>query len=178
VLAAIPQVWVGPEEHLILLVNFLCAEMSAAFRQLGSVPPPWRQASSMLSKWRPRNSIDMDSQAGGANARRCGAVGGVSGAVTGPPADNGGVMVMGREWQCPIGPPQQRQGPYPGLCKAGFAQPQPQLAQPLHHWQEAARVQQQQQQPVSLSGMRPRYEPQRVVFGGNFVPVAPSPALA
>eukprot|EP00198_Chlamydomonas_reinhardtii_P011280 XP_001700617.1 predicted protein [Chlamydomonas reinhardtii] len=44
------DVYVGPEEHLALLVQFLCAEMAAAFRQLGSVLPPWRQAASMLSK--------------------------------------------------------------------------------------------------------------------------------
>ncbi|GFR50122.1 hypothetical protein Agub_g12273, partial [Astrephomene gubernaculifera] len=49
ILAAIPQVFVGPEEHLALLVNFLCTEMSAAFRQLGAVLPPWRHAASMLS---------------------------------------------------------------------------------------------------------------------------------
>ena len=32
ILGAVPQVYVGPEEHLALLVQFLCAEMAAAFR--------------------------------------------------------------------------------------------------------------------------------------------------
>lgn len=58
IIAAVPAVLVAPEDHLVLLVNFLCTEMSAAFRQLGSVLPPWRQASSLLSKWRPRKSVD------------------------------------------------------------------------------------------------------------------------
>lgn len=48
-----------------LQVNFLCAEMSLAFQQQGTVVPPWRQVSSMLSKWMPRKSMDEQVSHGG-----------------------------------------------------------------------------------------------------------------
>ena len=62
------QVFVGTEDCLQLLVQFLCAEMQAAFRSLGAVLPPWRQASSMCSKWR---AAAAGQQAGGAAPASC-----------------------------------------------------------------------------------------------------------
>lgn len=58
ILQAVPNAYVGPEEHLAPFVNFLCGELAAAFRTHGCVLPPWRQATSMLSKWKPRRSLD------------------------------------------------------------------------------------------------------------------------
>lgn len=60
IIAAVPTVLVAPEDHLPLLVHFLCTEMSLAFRQLGAVLPPWRQASSLLTKWKPRKSTSSE----------------------------------------------------------------------------------------------------------------------
>ncbi len=42
------------------LVDFLCSELAAAFRAEGATLPPWRAADAMLSKWRPRRSVDCD----------------------------------------------------------------------------------------------------------------------
>lgn len=58
ILDSIPCVYVGSEDRIIPLVEFLCSEMSLAFCQHQAVLPPWRQPSSMLSKWRPRRSLD------------------------------------------------------------------------------------------------------------------------
>lgn len=58
-LACLPAVLVIPEEHIQPLVTFLCAEMSSAFKASSAVLPPWRQASSMLTKWQPRKSLDV-----------------------------------------------------------------------------------------------------------------------
>ncbi|GIL64467.1 hypothetical protein Vafri_18378 [Volvox africanus] len=191
ILAVIPQVFVGPEEHVALLVTFLCNEMSAAFRQLGSVLPPWRQASSMLSKWKPRKSIDEGgiaaAAAAAARASACvsdggdlgGAAAALPGAPRGPLAASGGFM------------------PLPPVAQTSAFADQPQwpckiiqqAQQPLHIWQQAARAQlnpagqlQQQQVPTTIAAAsgsgRQSYEPQRVVLGGNFVPIVPSPALA
>ncbi len=41
-------------------VTFLCAELTAAFKSQNAVLPPWRQAHSMLSKWQPRKSLEID----------------------------------------------------------------------------------------------------------------------
>ena len=57
-LASLPDDFVGPMEHVIPLVSFLCSEIAAAFQEEGTLLPPWRQASSMLSKWRPRRSSE------------------------------------------------------------------------------------------------------------------------
>lgn len=57
-LAALPDVFVGPEENIIPLVSFLSAELAASFKATGAVLPPWRQTASMLSKWRPRRSSE------------------------------------------------------------------------------------------------------------------------
>lgn len=58
-LACLPAILVIPEEHIQPLVTFLCAEMSSAFKASKAVLPPWRQASSMLTKWQPRKSLDV-----------------------------------------------------------------------------------------------------------------------
>lgn len=53
-LRCVPPVLVFPEDSICLLVQFLCVEMSSAFRAMGAVLPPWRKVDSMLSKWLPR----------------------------------------------------------------------------------------------------------------------------
>lgn len=58
ILMTVPSVYVGSEDRIGPLVEFLCSEMSLAFSQHQAVLPPWRQANSMLSKWRPRRSLD------------------------------------------------------------------------------------------------------------------------
>ena len=42
------------------LVDFLCSELAIAFKAEGATLPPWRSADAMLSKWRPRRSVDCD----------------------------------------------------------------------------------------------------------------------
>ncbi len=59
IMACIPEVLVIPEDKIPPLVTFLCGELSSAFKASGAVIPPWRQASSMLSKWQPRRSTDV-----------------------------------------------------------------------------------------------------------------------
>lgn len=59
-LAAVPSEFVGTEDRITLLVTFLCREIGLAFRERGNTLPPWRQADSMLSKWRPRRSVERD----------------------------------------------------------------------------------------------------------------------
>ncbi|GLC36736.1 hypothetical protein PLESTB_000788300 [Pleodorina starrii] len=215
ILAAIPQIFVGPEEHLSLLVNFLCSEMSSAFRQLGSVLPPWRQASSMLSKWKPRKSVDASLLgAAAAAATTSGIVGAAGGGAGALRCGGGGLAAFGTTGLGPhpftAAQQQQQQPQWPGLgsCKQqgpsqqqqqqqqGPSQQQQQHLSQLHQWQQQAA------QGLG-SGMRPTiavgapppmgggggggggggvrrssYEPQRVVFGGNFIPITPSPALA
>lgn len=60
-LACISPVLVIPEEHIAPLVTFLCAEMSSAFKTSNTVIPPWRQASSMLTKWQPQSVVELGS---------------------------------------------------------------------------------------------------------------------
>jgi len=57
-LNVVPDVLVAPEDHVSPLVNFLCAELNLAFKANNAVLPPWRAASSMMSKWQPRQSMD------------------------------------------------------------------------------------------------------------------------
>ncbi len=61
-----PQVYVGSSVEL--LVDFLCSELAAAFKAEGATLPPWRAADAMLSKWRPRRSVDCDMLAPPASA--------------------------------------------------------------------------------------------------------------
>lgn len=58
-LACLPEVLVMPEDRISALVTFLSAELTLAFKASGSVLPPWRQTSSMLTKWQPRRSTDL-----------------------------------------------------------------------------------------------------------------------
>lgn len=61
-----PQVYVGSSVEP--LVDFLCSELAAAFKAEGATLPPWRAADAMLSKWRPRRSVDCDMLAPPASA--------------------------------------------------------------------------------------------------------------
>ncbi|KAG2453282.1 hypothetical protein HYH02_002605 [Chlamydomonas schloesseri] len=194
ILGAVPQCYVGPEEHLGLLVQFLCAEMATAFRQLGSVLPPWRQAGSMLSKWAPRKSIDVADPKAAAAAAAAEAAADKGGLMTTPTTTMmGGAAAMdGHCLQLGGGgfhQQQQQQQQMPWPCRPAAAR------QPLHlHQQHQHRQQQQQQQQHGLpppgpvapmpppsyevpgaGNRRQSFEPQRVVFGGNFVPVGPQP---
>lgn len=60
VLQALPAVLVSHLSRIQALVELLCAEMSLAFHSTGTVLPPWRYAKSMLTKWQPRQSIDLN----------------------------------------------------------------------------------------------------------------------
>lgn len=55
---AVPEAFVGQEQALLALVQLLCAEMAFSFKASGAVMPPWRQEGSMLSKWKPRRSLE------------------------------------------------------------------------------------------------------------------------
>lgn len=57
-LDCVPDTYVAPEASVAPLVNFMCHEMALAFSSTGVVLPPWRQTTSMLSKWLPRKSLD------------------------------------------------------------------------------------------------------------------------
>ena len=52
------QVYVG--SCVEPLVDFLCSELATAFKAEGATLPPWRSAAAMLSKWRPRRSVDCE----------------------------------------------------------------------------------------------------------------------
>lgn len=74
-LDALPGAFVGTEERAAALVEFLCREIGAAFRAQGVTLPPWRQAESMLSKWRPRRSVEHDVPSPVPSPASCGATG-------------------------------------------------------------------------------------------------------
>lgn len=61
----VPTVLVASSYQLCEIVQLLCSEMSIAFAECGLSLPPWRQAASLLSKWLPRNSRDVDMSPGG-----------------------------------------------------------------------------------------------------------------
>ncbi len=42
------------------VVDYLCGELAKAFKAEGATLPPWRSSDAMLSKWRPRRSVDLD----------------------------------------------------------------------------------------------------------------------
>jgi hypothetical protein len=48
---ALPEHFVGTHHRLVELVNFMCEQMLASFRESGMSVPPWRQSTSILSKW-------------------------------------------------------------------------------------------------------------------------------
>jgi len=54
----IPETLVVPEERVPQVVNLLCTEMLQVFKHEGIIVPPWRKASSMITKWLPRRSLD------------------------------------------------------------------------------------------------------------------------
>lgn len=56
IIEALPQVYVGSAVEP--LVDYLCQELAASFSCEGVTLPPWRSVEAMLSKWRPRRSID------------------------------------------------------------------------------------------------------------------------
>ena len=57
-LEALPEVFTGTDSQLAGVVEVLCAELSRAFKINGDILPPWRQFTSMISKWRPRRSME------------------------------------------------------------------------------------------------------------------------
>ncbi|KXZ50390.1 hypothetical protein GPECTOR_16g563 [Gonium pectorale] len=57
-LAAAPDVFVGPSARLVPIVQTLCSLMAASFEAQGLTLPPWRRTQSMLSKWLPNRSRD------------------------------------------------------------------------------------------------------------------------
>lgn len=59
VLEAVPVVFVGSLSRVQPLVAALCSEMALAFKEAGSVMPPWRTTRSMMTKWMPRKSLDL-----------------------------------------------------------------------------------------------------------------------
>jgi len=50
--------FIGAEPKLRAVIQMLCEEMARAYREQDISLPPWRQTSSMLSKWCPRRSED------------------------------------------------------------------------------------------------------------------------
>lgn len=58
ILEALPDAYVGTDIKPV--VEFLCGELAAAFKESGSTLPPWRNTSALLSKWLPRRSVDQD----------------------------------------------------------------------------------------------------------------------
>lgn len=147
ILAAVPQVFVGPEDHLGLLVSFLCTEVATAFKMMGSVLPPWRQASSVLSKWRPRKSLDER----------------VDLALVKPAGQQTGAASTTQQQQERVPRPPQ-QGSVGGLS-AALGGRQTGAA----HLQ--VRYQPWEQQAASTSSRGSRgssFEPHRIFLGGNF----------
>lgn len=53
ILACVPTVLVLAEDRIPPLVQFLSTELIEAFKTSETMLPPWRKASSMLSKWVP-----------------------------------------------------------------------------------------------------------------------------
>lgn len=68
VLDVVPVVFIGTLSSVQPLVAVLCAEMAMAFKEAGSVMPPWRSLRSMMTKWMPRKSLDLALPACGAAA--------------------------------------------------------------------------------------------------------------
>ena len=57
-LNCLPEVFIGSPLRLAPLVDFMCTELAAAFKEQGVTCPPWRQPRSMISKWLPAKSQD------------------------------------------------------------------------------------------------------------------------
>lgn len=58
VLAAVPQVFIGPLSRLQAVVKTLTREMAASFEERGLSIPPWRKFHALLSKWVPAQFKD------------------------------------------------------------------------------------------------------------------------
>ena len=52
-LSFLPDIFVGQHSRLSSLVRLIASEMELAFSETGITMPPWRQAASMMSKWKP-----------------------------------------------------------------------------------------------------------------------------
>lgn len=59
-LELLPSEFVGTSSRLVPLVQNLCAEMVVSFEANGLTLPPWRRAASMLTKWLPSRSRDVN----------------------------------------------------------------------------------------------------------------------
>lgn len=62
ILSCVPSEFVGPPVRLRPLVQLLAAEMLDAFHAQGLERPPWRKASSILTKWLPERTKVQDRQ--------------------------------------------------------------------------------------------------------------------
>jgi uncharacterized protein (TIGR01615 family) len=60
ILTCVPVDFVGPLSRLMPLVQTLSAEMAESFTAKGLTLPPWRRTQSMLSKWVPAKSKDVE----------------------------------------------------------------------------------------------------------------------
>ncbi|GAX80218.1 hypothetical protein CEUSTIGMA_g7656.t1 [Chlamydomonas eustigma] len=60
ILACVPEDFVGPLSRLMPLVQTLSSEMAESFTAKGLTLPPWRRTQSMLSKWVPAKSRDVE----------------------------------------------------------------------------------------------------------------------
>lgn len=58
-LRQLPEVFVGAVVEVIPLVELLCEETEASFRQAGLTMPSWRQAQAMLARWLPQQAQDI-----------------------------------------------------------------------------------------------------------------------
>lgn len=54
----VPEVLVSSPDRLRRVVEGLCAEMAGSFAEMNIAFPPWRKASSMISKWLPKTHDD------------------------------------------------------------------------------------------------------------------------
>ena len=73
-LAHLPDVFVGPLQRMLPLVDLMTRELSHSFSEAGITMPPWRSARSVMSKWAPQKA-------------------------TGPPAERGGLSEVQRRVQ-------------------------------------------------------------------------------
>ena len=50
----LPQTFVGSRQQLGHVVEWVCREMEHSFREQGQALPPWREWTSMRTKWQPQ----------------------------------------------------------------------------------------------------------------------------
>lgn len=64
-LSHVPEVFVGPLQRMLPLVDLMTQELSRSFASAGITMPPWRSARSVMSKWAPQKATDrLPSEAG------------------------------------------------------------------------------------------------------------------